>query len=215
MTIKVIGAGLPRTGTFSLKAALEKLLDAPCYHMSEVYAHPEHVKFWHNAGLGEAVDWKAFFSPYGATVDAPSAYFWKELMQVYPDAIVVLTIRDAESWWKSASKTVLKVGNSSQISEEQRAMSRVIPSPFQSKFPKNKESMIEAFERHNAAVRTGVPAQRLLVWNAKEGWEPICKALNLPIPDEPFPHTNTTKEFQREWFARRILGERLSRILGL
>ena len=213
MTIKVIGAGLPRTGTYSLKVALEKLLNAPCYHMSEVHVHPEHTKFWLDTSTGKTSDWHGFYSNYAATVDSPSAYFWRELMEAYPDAIVILTVRDAQSWWESASKTIFQAVTMSHLSEEHKTMLKALPSPFRGKERNDREAMIQSYEQHNIAVKAAVPAQRLLIWDAKEGWEPICRILNLPIPDEPFPHTNTTKEFRKEWSSGMFVGKRLLKFL--
>src|SRR5262245_3217336 len=102
MSLRVVGAGLGRTGTMSLKIALERLLGAPCYHMIEVFQHPEHVAFWHEAALGRMPDWDQLFAGYAAAVDWPSAAFWPELMEAYPDALVVLSVRDTQSWWQSA-----------------------------------------------------------------------------------------------------------------
>src|SRR5579862_5982463 len=104
--MRVVGAGLGRTGTHSLKIALERLLGAPCYHMVEVFAHPEHVPAWRGAALGQMPDWHALFDGYAATVDWPSAAFWPELSEAFPETLVVLSVRDAEAWWQSASQTI-------------------------------------------------------------------------------------------------------------
>ena len=108
MTLRVVGAGLGRTGTLSLKLALEKLLGGPCYHMAEVFAHPEHVPVWHAAARGEPVDWRALFAGYRAGVDWPQGSFWPEIAQAFPDALVLLSVRDADSWWQSASETIFR-----------------------------------------------------------------------------------------------------------
>lgn len=106
MSLKVVGAGLGRTGTLSLKHALERLLGQPCYHMAEVFEHPEHVPLWHAAARGELEDWSEIFGGYAAVVDWPAGSFWKEISAAYPDAIILLSTRDAESWWESASSTI-------------------------------------------------------------------------------------------------------------
>ncbi len=108
MTIQVVGAGLYRTGTKSLKAALEVLLGRPSYHMAEVFIHPEHVATWHNAALGNMPNWHEFLKNYDATLDAPAAYFWPEISSAFPNALVLLSVRSEESWWQSASQTVMK-----------------------------------------------------------------------------------------------------------
>jgi hypothetical protein len=196
MSLRVVGAGLPRTGTLSLKAALERLLGRACYHMVEVFAHAEHVGVWHQAALGRMPEWKDFLAGYGASVDAPAAYFWPELSRAFPDALVLLSVRDADDWWESASQTVMQTRG--KVSPEWDAMVDAIA---RTRFPGSRatrESAIEGFERHNARVRREVPAARLLEWRAGEGWGPICAALGLAVPDEPFPHTNT----REQWRAR-------------
>ena len=103
MSIRVVGAGLYRTGTKSLKSALERLLGQPSYHMAEVFVHPEHIPSWHGAALGRMPNWAEFLQDYSATLDAPAAYFWPEVSAAFPDALVLLSVRSAESWWESAS----------------------------------------------------------------------------------------------------------------
>src|SRR5438045_1899686 len=108
MALKVVGAGLGRTGTLSLKLALEKLLGGPCYHMAEVFEHMGHVPIWHDAALGKPVDWDKLFDGYVATVDWPSGAFWKEIGAHYPESLIVLSSRDSEKWWKSAKDTIFQ-----------------------------------------------------------------------------------------------------------
>ncbi len=194
MSLRIVGAGLGRTGTLSLKLALEKLLGAPCYHMAELFVHPEHVAPWHAAARGDMPDWKALFDGYAAAVDWPAAAFWPEISAAFPDAIVLLSVRDAESWWKSASTTIFPTSKT-QVGTEWHAM---VEAMFASRFTadlKNREACIAAFERHNAHVRATVAPERLLEWRAADGWAPLCRALGLPIPNEPFPKVNTTEEF--------------------
>lgn len=194
MTLRVVGAGLGRTGTKSLKLALEQLLGAPCYHMSEVFQHPEHIPHWHAAARGQATDWRALFDGYAAAVDWPTGSFWPEISAAFPDALIVLSARDAESWWTSAHATIFQ------------AMHRVDSGPwremidamFRSRFTpalEDKRACIAAYERHVAQVRRSAPKDRLLEWSPREGWKSLCDALNLPIPGEPFPHANSREEF--------------------
>jgi hypothetical protein len=200
MTLRIIGAGLGRTGTLSLKIALERLLDGPCYHMAEVFAHPEHVPVWHAAARGEMPDWRAFFQGYRASVDWPAASFWSELMAVFPEALVVLSVRDAESWWRSAHQTIFPASRGA--SGEWRAM---IDALFAARFTsalEDRAACIAMFERHNAEVRRAVPRSRLVEWRASDGWAPLCAALQLPVPSEPFPHTNSTEQFLGAHAAR-------------
>jgi len=200
MTIKVVGAGLGRTGTYSLKLALELLLDGPCYHMREVFTHPGHIPLWHQAFQGRMPDWIRMLKDFVAAVDEPASCFWHELSRAYPDALVILSVRDPESWWKSADNTILNDARNeapsgppivAQWHSMVMEMNRFI-------FPEgvnDKQAAIEAFERHNQKVRETIPPHRLLVWQASEGWGPICKALGVPVPDGPFPHKNTTLEW--------------------
>jgi len=193
MTLRVVGAGVGRTGTLSLKVALERLLGGPCYHMAEVVAHPQHVPLWHQAALGNMPSWGRLFTGYRAAVDWPACAFWPELMEAYPDALVLLSVRDAESWWRSANGTIFPTAK--RAVGEWRAMTEAI---FANRFTpalEDREACIAAFERNNAEVRRHVPAERLLEWRASEGWAPLCKALGVPVPEEPFPRVNTTEDF--------------------
>lgn len=192
--LRVVGAGVGRTGTLSLKVALERLLGAPCYHMMEVFGHPDHVPLWRDAARGRMPDWKALMHGYAAAVDWPASAFWPELASAFPDALVLLSVRDADAWWRSANGTIFPATERSP-SELWRSM---VDEMFASRFTpaiRDRDASIAAFERHNARVRAEVPARRLLEWRPGDGWEPICRALGLPIPAEPFPHTNTTAEF--------------------
>lgn len=198
--MRVVGAGLGRTGTSSLKVALERLLDAPCYHMSEVFDHPEHVEPWHTAVRGGAVDWSQIFDGYSAAVDFPAAVFWEELAETYPDSIILLSMRDAESWWRSADRTILPNvrHRPDDDSPNRQAWWEMVRDLFASRFSSDLDDPIAvkaAFERHVAMVRERAPQDRLVEWHPSRGWEPLCDALGTPIPDEPFPHRNTAEEF--------------------
>jgi len=198
--MRIIGAGLGRTGTLSLKLALERLLGGPCYHMVEVFSHPEHVAAWHAAARGEMPDWRALLQGYRASVDWPAASFWRELMAAFPEAVLVLSVRDAESWWRSAHQTIFPACRGA--SGEWRAM---IDALFAARFTsalEDRAACIASFERHNAEVRRAVPRSRLVEWRASDGWAPLCAALQLPVPGEPFPRTNSTEEFLGAQAAR-------------
>jgi hypothetical protein len=191
--LRIVGAGLGRTGTLSLKLALEKLLGAPCYHMVEVFARPGHIAAWHEAAQGGATDWHRLFRGYAAVVDWPACSFYRELMDVFPDAVVLLSTRDAQSWWRSAHATIFP--SIRNAPPEWRAMVLGI---FASRFTdalEDRDACIAAYERHNAEVRRVVPPGRLVEWTAADGWAPVCKALSLPVPAEPFPHANSTEDF--------------------
>ncbi len=172
------------------------MLGKPAYHMAEIFVHPEHIPVWHQAALGNMPDWPEFLSAYGATLDTPAAYFWPEVADAFPDALVLLSARPAEDWWQSASQTVLKTPG--MVSPEWDAMNDAARGARFSTSGLDKASMIQGYLEHNNAVRRGVAPERLLEWTVGDGWEPICEALSLPVPDEPFPHTNSTQE----WLAR-------------
>lgn len=193
VTLRVVGAGLGRTGTSSLKVALERLLGGRCHHMSEVIADPErHLPLWAPVLRGEEVDWEEVFAGYVAQVDFPGAGYWPELSEAFPDALVVLSTRPAEEWYRSAASTIFRLPEDPVFSDAWRE--RFGFDRYGDRFD-DPEEMIAAYERHNAAVRSSVPAERLLEWTVGDGWAPLCERLRLPVPDEPFPWTNTTEEF--------------------
>jgi len=202
MTLRVIGAGQARTGTTSLKLALEQLLGGPCYHMFEVFAHPAHVPVWHQAARGTLPDWQVFLDGYRAAVDLPAAAFWRELATASPGALIVLSVRDsAEQWWDSASATVLRPYRAAPapgtpMAEFLEMITEVLRSRLGMTDPTDKDTVIAAYERHNQAVRDLAPPDRLLEWRPAEGWRPLADALGLPVPDQPFPKVNTRAEFR-------------------
>jgi len=197
MSLRVVGAGVGRTGTHSLKLALERLLGEPCYHMLEVFEHPDHVPLWHQATLGTMPDWDALFAGYGAAVDWPAAAFWQEQSEAYPDAVILLSTRDADAWWKSCDNTIFQVFRTADdnMPPEWTAMIKEMFRRFAGDTV-DEASAVAAYERHNAHVRTTAPPDRLLEWHPGDGWEPICRALGVDVPDESFPHVNTTEEFR-------------------
>ncbi len=200
--VKVVGAGVGRTGTHSLKLALEQLLGGVCYHMVEVFEHLDHVPTWTAAVNGERVDWEPVLGSYSAIVDWPGAGCWDALAEAYPDALVLLsTRRDAEEWWTSANATILGAmrggGPPDPAMDGWRAMTAAMMDRFDPNWSDH-DAAVAAYERHNEAVRDSVPAKRLIQWQPGDGWAPLCSALGLPEPDAPFPHSNTTEE----WLAR-------------
>lgn len=197
--MKVIGAGFGRTGTLSLKAALEELGFGPCYHMKEALAHPSHLFFWNAASKGKAVDWKQHFLPYQATVDWPACKFYKELMLEYPDAKVLLSVRDPEKWYDSARDTIYKVGKTFPMSWLRSffPVDLIWKDTFDGRF-EDRRYAIQVFNRHVEEVKRHVPADKLLVYEVKDGWEPLCRFLDVPVPQgKPFPRLNDTAEFER------------------
>lgn len=217
--MKLIGAGFGRTGTLSLKVALEDLGFGPCYHMTEVMNHPRHATFWLNAITGKVVDWRAFFAPYQATVDWPACSFYKELMALYPDAKVVLTTREPDQWYDSAYETIFSVRQRiprwlatllAPVAKTLQVPEKLIwEGTFEGRFA-DRAYAIAIFQRHNEAVKQFVPANRLLVYQVKEGWEPLCHFLNVPVPEgKPFPHLNDTAQFQQMVQQRVRLAQRI------
>jgi hypothetical protein len=209
--MRLIGAGLPRTGTLSQKVALEMLGVAPCYHMVNVLADLDEAHVWRRTLDGEVV-WPELFDGFQATVDWPGSFFYRELTEFYPDAKVLLSIRDADTWERSMRETIWGVlFGEMLIRDLSRARCRVdskwrgfielmermwlqsglIPNGTDT----DSETMKSAMERFNAEVQETVPADRLLVWPVSDGWEPLCRFLELPVPDTPFPHLNDSKVF--------------------
>ena len=197
--LRVIGAGLGRTGTLSLKLALERLLGAPCYHMAEVFQRPQDIPIWHAAAKGEPVDWRALFAGYAAAVDWPPAAYWSQIAEVFPDAIILLSVRDADGWWKSASQTIFATDPRVPKADDRPGWREMLVDMFSNTFtPRFLEEAPAkaAFDRHNADVRKRAPANRLVEWRATDEWGPLCAALGVPVPAEPFPVSNTSEQFR-------------------
>lgn len=201
MTLKVLGAGLGRTGTMSLKLALEKLLDGRCYHMMELFQNlHEHIPHWQAAVNGEPIDWEKIYGDYVAAVDEPTSLMWETLIDVYPEALVILSVRDPDDWWRSADPTIMEVKRTppSPDQPDRVAWFHMIMTLYERLYPRgidDAEGCKAAFRDHIERVRARVPKERLLVWEIGDGWRPICDALGLPVPDEPFPESNSREEF--------------------
>lgn len=199
MTLRVIGAGIGRTGTASLQSALEILLGGRCYHMHEVFPRPDDVPVWHAAALGEMPNWDEFLKEFVAAVDWPASAYWESLSAAYPAALIILSTRsDSETWWRSASNTIIPAS----FEADDSPWRRMVFAMYKHRFiedAQNKSASIAAYEAHNAHVRATAPAERLLEWQAEDGWAPLCAALDLPVPEEPFPHSNTSAEFQERF----------------
>jgi len=193
--MKIIGAGFGRTGTISLKQAFE-YLGYPCYHMQEVMAAYDrgHVEQWDAALSGKVIDWDALFSGYEATVDFPACVFYQQLMEAFPDAVVVLSVRDPQGWWRSYSKLLGLVAkarffNFVPMFRKFSAMNiHLIDYVFDGSM--DEDSCIGHYIRHIEEVKATVPAERLLVYSVSEGWEPLCLFLGQQVPNIPFPHAN-------------------------
>lgn len=221
MSIKVIGAGFGRTGTASLKGALEDLGFDKCYHMTEVFPQPAHIALWQAATAGKPVDWDKLFEGYQATVDWPGATFYKELMAHYPDAKVILSVRDPEAWYGSTTDTIFrmsKVGFPMSLAPLfvprlrrfiRMATNLIWQNTFDNRF-EDKAYAISVFNEHIAEVKRTVPANKLLIYEVKEGWKPLCTFLEVPIPDQPFPRLNDSATFNRQAGPRRLFRRRSS-----
>ena len=202
MSIKVIGAGFGRTGTLSLKQALEQLGFDKCYHMMEVNNNPPHFDLWAKAHRGEEIDWDLLFDGYQATVDWPSCNLWREQMEHFPDAKVLLSLRDPVSWYESVMNTIypssiafLNHEDSDMRHFGEWAVEIIWDKLFDGKL-EDRDHTIDVFNRHNETVISSVPKEKLLVFEAKDGWEPLCRFLEVPMPDNEYPRTNTTGQFK-------------------
>ncbi|RYE56199.1 MAG: sulfotransferase family protein [Rhizobiaceae bacterium] len=195
MTLKVIGAGFGRTGTMSMKHALQMLGLGQCYHMEEVMVNG-HFERWETAAQSDAPDWAAIFEGFGATVDWPGATFWRSLVEHYPDAKVILSVRDsADAWFESTQKTIFSPQLMALLPPQfSKMMWLTIHSLFDGAIH-DRDCCVEVYERHNAAVIAAVPAERLLVYRPGDGWEPLCAFLGCPVPEVPYPRLNDSAAF--------------------
>jgi hypothetical protein len=199
--LSVIGAGFGRTGTKSMKGALELLGFAPCHHMAEVGANRDQLPYWQTAAAGEPVDWNAVFARYRAAVDWPSCNFWRELAALWPEAKVILTVRPEEKWWKSFCDTIKVTMDVREFQPDpyrrgvatmahQLISKRTFHAPLH-----DKQAALAAYRRRSEEVKAEIPPERLLVFDVAEGWGPLCRFLRVPVPAAPFPHSNSTDDF--------------------
>lgn len=199
MALNIIGAGVGRTGTYSLKLAINQLGLGPCHHMDEVLHNmPVHVPLWSAAVAGEP-DWSQIYDGYRSAVDWPTACFFRELVNEYPSAKFVLTQRDPEKWADSFGATIYKLlAGRDQAPQEMRAWLAMVNDVIaKTGFPAglDRDGLMQAFVAHNDAVKETIPASQLLVFEVKDGWEPLCAFLGVPAPAEAFPRTNHREEF--------------------
>ncbi|HXS27352.1 MAG TPA: sulfotransferase [Steroidobacteraceae bacterium] len=198
MPLDVIGAGLGRTGTTSLALALELLGFVRCHHMTKVIFHPETARDWERAAEGEPVDWESILAGYRATTDWPACHFYRTFAALYPRAKVILTVRDPQSWFRSTQATIFSEEHLKEV--ERRPMAGILSKMIEPMFDgrmHDRDHMIAVYERHNAEVRRTIAPERLLVYDVKDSWEPLCRFLGVPVPSEPFPRANTTHDFRR------------------
>lgn len=214
MALEVIGAGFGRTGTLTLKTALEMLGFGPCHHMVEVIANPQQIPFWNRAAKGEAVDWEEVYGAYRATVDWPGCHFYAQLAERYPKARVILSKRDPERWYDSMRETILpgimQMDPASLTDDNPMLFGGMILARDTFAFDFSKDNVIAAYERHNADVQRRIPAERLLVFEVTQGWEPLCAHLGVPVPNAPFPRVNDRLEFEIHAQRGRELAERMA-----
>jgi hypothetical protein len=202
MALQVIGAGFGRTGTNSLKLALEQLGFGPCHHMFEVRENPDQSAFWQALAQGAVPDWDEVFAGYAAQVDWPGARYWRELAAHFPAAKVILSVRPADAWFDSFQATIGRfLGPPEAHSDADRraraAMAHeLITQQIFGGIIDDRAHAIRVFREHNAEVQRTIAPERLLVWSPPEGWEPLCAFLGVAVPDTPFPHANSTEAFR-------------------
>ena len=206
--MKIFGAGFGRTGTMSLKIALEKLEMGPCYHMREVVSHPSHIKIWYDFSNGEHPDWDRLFNGFNSAVDFPVSLFYEELIKKFPNAKFILTLRDFDSWYKSTTNTIYKVPTLlpewfTQVVYPIRMFIKMQVNLiwiglFNNKFS-DRESTKRVYYEHIERVKNTIPKDKLLIYHINEGWGPLCEFLNVDIPHIPFPKVNDTAEMLRNF----------------
>lgn len=203
--LEVIGIGLPRTGTMSLKLALEALGFGPCYHMIEVFSRPDHIEFWSDA-LETEPPWEELFRDFRSTTDTPACFFWRQLTRQYPGAPCIVTTRDSGEWYDSFRSTVCEVVLNPENAPDdlhyrvqKMAKKLILDTMFQGAFY-DKATMISLYEQHLSEVRRTISGP-LLEFDVTEGWEPLCEFLSVEVPTVPFPFVNSRLEF-RERFLK-------------
>jgi hypothetical protein len=196
MALRVIGTGFGRTGTDSMREALNILGFGPCHHMVEVNRDPEQKRLWRAVAKGAAPDWERLFAGYNSCVDFPSAFYWRELLSAYPHARAILTWRPADEWWRSYERSVGAVMQASADPDSVGAT--LIAGRLFGGRPLDRDHVVAIYEAHVAEVLATAPAERLLVHRLGDGWPPLCAHLGVPVPDVPYPHRNTAAEFEAE-----------------
>ena len=211
MALEVIGAGFGRTGTNSLKLALEQLGFGPCHHMFEVRDNPEQLPAWETAARGEAVDWDVVFDGYRSQVDWPGAAYWRQLSEHYPKAKVILSVRDPNEWFDSVQSTIgpfMTTKRGQHGNDHLNAISEMcgkfIAQDIFDGQMNDRDHAVSVFKAHTDEVTATIPRERLLVYQTGSGWAPLCSFLGVAVPDEPYPLTNSTKEFQERVAARQV-----------
>jgi len=223
MALQVIGAGWGRTGTESLKAALEQLGFGRCYHAFELMARTRHVRHFRALSRGEQPDYDDLFRGFRSAVDFPVARYYRELAAHYPEAKVVLSVRDPAEWYASASKTILRgvpaplrfaLSSIGRFSPNLRGAPELMDYMQQDLFDgffegrnRERDYMIARFSAWNDEVQRTIPKERLLVYEVKQGWEPLCTFLGVPVPAQPFPRNNDSAAFDQRISPKNVLRE--------
>ena len=205
MTLDIVGSGFGRTGTLTIKGALEQLGFSRCHHMVDVLNDPPSYEIWNQVAQGTRNDWDTIFEGFRAAIDWPGCNFWRELSEYYPKAKVLHTVRSSpEEWYDSYSRTVAPLlkrvpPKADPLRTWWEAMNKLITSDTFGENLDDKETAIAAYKRREAEVRATIDPSRLFVYNVAEGWEPLCEFLEVPTPKTPMPRTNTVKDFQERW----------------
>jgi len=194
MSIRVIGTGFGRTGTDSMREALKILGFGPCHHMMEVMANEEQKRLWRALAQGAAPDWDRLLAGYRSCVDWPSAHYWRELANFYPQAQMILTYRSPESWWESFEKTIL-VGIDKSTDPESLGLALIAERVFGGR-AHDRAHAIAIYEANVEAVKRSVAPERLLVHNLGDGWAPLCAHLGVSVPSQPYPSRNSSSDFR-------------------
>jgi len=207
MALKVIGAGFGRTGTNSLKLALETLASQPCHHMLEVLPSEDQTKWFHDKAHGKNVHWDEVFDKFGSAVDWPSSAYYQELAEYYPESKIILSVRNPDNWYDSTKETIYFISTAIPkwilfLSSKKRKIYEMIQKTiwqgvFDGKF-EDRDYAIKVFNDHIKTVKSVIPEDRLLIHEAKDGWEPLCEFLGKPIPDQPYPRVNEAKAFKKQ-----------------
>lgn len=197
MPLKIVGSGLGRTGTKSMQTALNMLGFGPCHHMVEVFMHPESMALWVDAAEGRA-DWDLIFKDYQSAVDYPTAGYWRQIADHYPDAKVLHTVRDPDRWFESTQATIFSPQNQAAVGAGGDDMRSRFFSGFMGPMREHladRAYMTDYFARHTEEVKATIAPDRLLIYEVGEGWGRLCEFLGVPVPNEPYPSENSRQEF--------------------
>ena len=201
MALSVIGVGFMRTGTESLKMALEILGYGPCHHMKVVLSDPDQEALWRRVVAGETIPWETLYDGHNSAVDFPTAFYWRELTAHYPESPLIMTVRSSESWYASMTKSVFPTLK--KLTDPGSVGSAMISQGTFDGRGDDPDHAVAVYEKHNNDVESAVSSDRLLVYELGSGWTPLCECLGKPIPDEDYPHSNTAEEFD-EFFDKRL-----------